>query len=490
MNSPPPAPDLQPPPSPLAALAARERAAATETVERLLLADARVSVYLFQPVAAEGLRPASPGVLWDVGPLPAAAQDTPRELLYQCAEAGRTGSFLQSAAECTRRVPQTTCIDAAASRSYRTFNGAEPARRAQIAVEQARHGFRSRSPDGPPQGTFIHHLALAPSVQNFTSLATGRVPVLGTIFTVSADDAPRGLHEYSNLVDYAIFIAGELLEVRAEHLLGRGHVPSAFEGSALEALLDAPTSDAAVQLVIKLLFAHHWFFSYDPAAHALLVRLLGDAEEAAALYDRHGWLPPRTPAHPPEPVETLRQRTGSDIATLISHVCWYRLGREFRPRPGALAEAVNSALNTALLLLCGARAVLPGVGTHRTGRRRIDQQIYLGPPPALPLHGANNSLLAPVFSAAGVQQLVRHRSIGPDTPLERFAASFAVCGPGDTEGGTRTHLKPMRFVEGFGHGGMPRFSARTQDGMRDRTRWLCSYAIGRLAGQALSERDG
>jgi len=483
MRSAPPDPQPQAPcPTPLSAIAARERAAATETVERLVPADARVSVYLFQPVVAEGLRSVSPGVLWDVGPLPEVVRDTPRELLYQCAEAGRTGSFLQSAAECTRRVPQTTCIDADASRSYRTYNGVADVRRAQIAVEQARHGFKSRVADGPPQGAFIHHLALAPSVQSFTSLTSGRVPVLGTIFTVTADDAPRDVREYSNLVDYAIFIASELLEVRAEHLLGRGHVSSAFEGSALEALLDAPTSDAAVQLLIKLVFAHHWFFSYDPAAHALLAGILGDGEATAALYRRHGWLPPRTQPAAPEPVDRLRHRVAADLTTLIGHICWYRLGREFRPRPGALSEAVGTALNTALLLLCGRAAIVPGFGARGGARRRADQNVFLGPPPALTLQGPHDTLLAPLFSATGIQQLGRQA-------LDRFDPSFAVCGPGDTDGATRTHLKPARFVEGFGPGGTPRFSARMQDGMRDRTRWLCAYAIGRLAAESPGDRN-
>ena len=185
-------------------LSARERETAIETVERRLPPSARVSVYLFQPISASGLRDESPGVLWDVGPLPPGLGAAPRELLYQCAEAGRTGSFLQSASECTRRVPQTTCIDASAFRSYRTRNGHEAARRAQIQVEQARHGFRARVADGPPQGYFIHHHALAPSVQSLTSLSSGPLPVLGKIFTVTEEEAPLELHEYSNLVDYAI----------------------------------------------------------------------------------------------------------------------------------------------------------------------------------------------------------------------------------------------------------------------------------------------
>ena len=469
-------------------IAARERAAATETVERLLPPSARVSVYLYQPVTAAGLRPTSPGVLWDIGPRPAGTETVSRELLYQCAEAGRTGSFLQSAAECTRRVPQTSCIDAAAFRSYRSCNGDAAARVAQITVEQARHGFRSRAADGPPQGYFIHHLALAPSVQSFAALTSARLPVLGTIFTVTAEEAPLERHEYSNLVDYAIFIAGELLEVRAEHLLGHGHVSSVFEGSALEALLDAPTSDAAVQLVIKLLFAHHWFYPYDPTAHALLLGLTGDPAAVTELYDRHGWLPPRTMTGSRAGTETARGLVESDLTTLIRHICWYRLGRDFRPRPGTVAASVRSALTTALLLLCGTESEVRGYDARRPGARRADHCIYLGPPPALALHGHDEALLAPVFPAAGVHQLVRQRTNGTGSPLRRFEASFAVCGPGDTDGSTRTHLKPVRFVEGFGHGGVPRFSARMQDGMRDRTRWLCSYAIGRLAESALAQR--
>jgi hypothetical protein len=66
----------------------------------------------------------------------------------------------------------------------------------------------------------------------------------------------------SNLVDYAIFIAEEALEIRATHLLGAGHLAPTFAGSALENLLEDPTCDDALQFIVKLLFAHHWFFPY------------------------------------------------------------------------------------------------------------------------------------------------------------------------------------------------------------------------------------
>jgi hypothetical protein len=478
----------------LSEIAERERAAVTDTVGRLLPSSTRVSVYLYQPVAAEGLRPDSPGVLWDVGPLPDDQLATPRHALYQCAEAGRTGSFLQSAEECTRRVPQSSCIDRGAARSYRAFNGIEAARRAQIAVEQARHRFRSRSADGPPEGYFIHHLALAPSAQSFGALASGRLPVLGTIFTVTEEEHPVDRHEYSNLVDYAIFIAGEALEIRAELLLGSGLLGPAFEESALEELLDDPTSDVAVQLVIKLLFAHHWFFPYDPAASALLSLSAGSDEAATALYHRHGWMPPRTPALGARTARQLHQLVVADLSTLVSHLSWYRLGKEFRPRPGAVSESVSRALLTALLLVAGPPQTVSSYATRRSRARKDDRGTWLGAPAAVQELAQGEAILAPVFPVSGVAQLLRHRSPAdgdtPATALARFDASFAVCGPGDTEGHTRTHLKPSRFVEGVDRNGTPRFSARMHESMRERSRWLCSYAIGRLAEHAARERGG
>lgn len=476
-------------------IATQERLAATAFAERILPADTRVSVYLFQPVAAPGLRPESPGVLWDIGPLPPAMRDVSRDLLYTCAESGRTGSFLQSGEECTRRVPQTTRINAAASTSYRTCNRDAAVRRAQIAVEAARHGFSPKLGDGPPEGFHIHHLALAPSVQSFDAVSSGRIPVLGTIFALTKDRDPHDTHEYANLVDYAIFIAGEVLQIRAEHLFGKAHVAAGFAGSALETLLDSPTSDAAVQLAVKLVFAHHWFFPYDPVAWSLLVRVGGD-DDARGRYAAHQWTPPRKR---PEP-ETDRRSGGDlravltdDLVTLVQHVAWYRLGTEFRARPAAVRESVATALNTALLLLCGGRTALPTFRVGARARRRRDESLYLGPPIRLAGLGPEGAVVAPVFPLSSLQQLARgHAGNGTasgDALAVRFSASLAVCGPGDTEGHTRTHLKPISYVDGFEAGGAPRFSVRVRDGLRERTRWICSYAIGRLAGLVAEERD-
>jgi hypothetical protein len=480
----------------LASIARRERAAATDFAERLLPPDTRVSVYLFQPVTAPGLRGESPGTLWDIGPLPERVRSTPRDLLYTCAESGRTGSFLQSGEECTRRVPQTTRINAAAAASYRTSNRDVAVRRAQIAVEAARHGFTPRDPDGPPEGFHIHHLALAPSVQSFAAVSSGRIPVLGTIFALTKERDPHAMHEYANLVDYAIFIAGEVLEIRAEHLFGKAHVAAGFEGSALESLLETPTSDPAVQLAIKLLFAHHWFFPYDPAAWSLLERSLG-ATVARDTFGRHDWSPPRKHARHGGNARNdseLRAAVTDDLVTLVQHIAWYRLGTEFRARPAAVRESVALSLNTALLLLCGERTALPTFRVSARAPRRRDESVFLGPPPALAGLGREEGVVAPVFPLSGLQQLVRGRNgNGAASGVAigaRFAASLDVCGPGDTEGHTRTHLKPSSFVDGFEHGGAPRFSHRVRDGLRDRTRWLCSYAIGRLAGMVAGERPG
>jgi len=464
-------------------IASDERASSREFVEDLLPADARVSVYLFQPVTATGLREESPGVLFDIGPVPAGAGHLDRGLLYQCAEAGRTGSFLQSADDCTRRVPQTTEIDQQAYESYRAFNGCEESRRAQIAVECARHGFATQTDDGPPMGWHIHHLALAPSVHSFTALSTGRIPVLGTVFTVTKEGRPDHLREYSNLVDYAIFIAEEALEIRATHLFGGGHVGASFAGSALEKVLDDPTCDEALQLVAKLLFAHHWFFPYDPAAHSLLAHAVGTTRAAAELYARHGWSPPRSRPIDRREDQVLRRLVVADMVTLIRHLSWYRLGKEFRPRPHQVGDGVTRALNTALLFLCGTPADVPAArGAPRVPHRSRDR--YLAPPSGLADLDRSESLLAPVFPLAGIRQLVRGAA------MERFEKSFAACGPGYTEGHTRTHLKPSGFVESFERSGSPRFTARTHDGMRERTKWLCSYAIARLAESAIVERNG
>jgi hypothetical protein len=115
--------------------------------------------------------------------------------------------------------------------------------------------------------------------------------------------------------------------------------------------------------------------------------------------------------------------------------------------------------------------------------------VYLGAPASLPEPPRDASLVAPVFPVSGIQSLVRASATGGESIVGRFDESFAVCGPGDTKGHTRTHLKPTAFIDGFDRAGAPRFSARMQDGVRDRTKWLCSYAIARLAALSTATRD-
>jgi hypothetical protein len=202
-------------------------------------------------------------------------------------------------------------------------------------------------------------------------------------------------------------------------------------------------------------------------------------------------MPPRRLASEPRSDADLRGLVTADIETLIRHLSWYRLGKDFRPRPHQVTDGVTRALNTSLLLLCGQPADVPVPRSSPNFSRR-SRDRYLGPPPALTDLSRDDSLLAPVFPISGVRQLIRTeraRSNGRGVTLERFEPSFAVCGPGFTEGHTRTHLKPSGFVESFERGGTPRFSSRRESGVRERTKWLCSYAIARLAESALVERE-
>src|SRR5262245_23758536 len=84
----------------LDAIAMEELDTLSDLVAEILPGDARVSVYLFQPGHVNGLRVASPGALFDAGPLPDGINPDEGPL-FQCAEAGRTGSFLQSPEDCT-----------------------------------------------------------------------------------------------------------------------------------------------------------------------------------------------------------------------------------------------------------------------------------------------------------------------------------------------------------------------------------------------------
>jgi hypothetical protein len=185
----------------------------------------------------------------------------------------------------------------------------------------------------------------------------------------------------------------------------------------------------------------------------------------------------------------------SDLITLIRHLSWYRLGKEFRPRSEQLTEAVSQAVNTAVVLLCGAPASVPAPRHALNARRARDR--FLATPSPLADFDRNDRLLSPVFPIDGIRQLVRGEKLRTReprvakgaAPLERFEHSFQVCGPGFSEGHTRTHLKPSAFVESFERGGAPRFSAQRESGLHERTKWLCSYAIARLAESAMHVSD-
>ncbi|MEP6780129.1 MAG: hypothetical protein ABJC26_09590, partial [Gemmatimonadaceae bacterium] len=443
--------------SPLMEVAEQERASATAFVEGLLPCEARISVYLFQPLRRPELLEDSPGTLYDVGPVPASAAAVERDLLFTCAKAGRTGSFLQSADHCLSRTQQTAEIDQAAARDFRRRNAPRDIREAQIAVESARYGFQAESRDGPPIGRFIHHLALAPSVHSFEVLATRRIPVLGTVFTLTrSNDAEelKAVREYSNLVDYAMFIGKELLDIRATHLLGGRQGQADFIGVALQKLSRDPTCDQSVQLVMKLLLAHHWFYPYGPVAYSLLRRVSGSDEKACELYEAHGWAPPPTPLAPSADDRFARQHVIADIVTLVQHLSWYRLGKEFRRTPEEVTGGVTRAVNTALLLLCGVPENVASLRSWHSTTSRTPSRV-LAPSSALSELEGKEGLLAPTFPIDGIRNLVRGKASelvemrnGSNTicmkpaVLQRFQSAWTVCAPGASIFDTRTHLIP------------------------------------------------
>lgn len=492
---------MQPSPtSPLLDVARQERQSATAFVEELLPRDARISVYLFQPLRRDELLDDSPGTLYDVGPIPGTAHNVPRDLLYTCAKAGRTGSFLQSAGHCLSRTQQTAEIDQAAARDFRERNPPREVREAQIAVESARYGFNADTRDGPPVGRFIHHLALAPSVHSFEVLETRRTPVLGTVFTLTSDRDERRLEdirEYSNLVDYAMFIGRELMDIRATHLLGGRQGQADFIGVALQKLSRDPTCDQSVQLVIKLLLSHHWFFPYGPVAYSLLRRITGSDAGACELYSQHGWTPPPIPLPVDDSDRLQRQQVIADIVTLVQHLSWYRLGKEFRRSPEELTGAVTRAVNTALLLMCGVPEDVASLRSWHGTNARTPSRV-LAPSLALSELEGREGLLTPTFPIDGIRNLVRGRASDlvemPNasgvqqmraTVLQRFQSAWTVCGPGAAVFDTRTHLAPSGFVEGFARGGTPHFVTGIETTERERTKWMCSYAIARLAEAAV-----
>ena len=61
----------------------------------------------------------------------------------------------------------------------------------------------------------------------------------------------------------------------------------------------------------------------------------------------------------------------ADLTTLISHICWYRLGREFRPRPGALPEQGDYCLVHSGHTTCAGGYVELLSTLHRRGVRKL-----------------------------------------------------------------------------------------------------------------------
>lgn len=472
---------------PVERVAASERAAARERLDSLLRGSSKISVGLFQPIQAAGLQPDSPGAVFDVTPLPRGCEPVDRELLYTCARAGNMGAFLQNPALCLQRTKFSAPIDVGAIRTFKDRNGHDESRRQQIHVEGLRHAFKSQNPDEPPENYWTHHLALAPNVLSFENLSDRRIPLLGTLFTVSAPGVGPGhpdlekQPQYANMVDYATFLGSELLVIRAANLLG------GLErlGDALESILGGTPTDDGVQLAVRAIFSHHWFFPYDPTAYALIRSVLNDDAAASELYRQHGWLPPRDQAFPcVRKSATLHETLITDIVTLVQHLRYQLGGRRWEREE--MGPPVQRAVNTALLLLCG-EVPLPARAASRRGGGGRSPVVSLRPSEPLTRVCTlrNGQFTTPAFPDGRIRNLIRGEQ---KRLLERMAGAIEPCRPGQTTFSTRTHLKPALMIEGFAADGTRRSTRELHDTEWDQTRWICFYAVARLTRAAVANR--
>jgi len=469
---------------PLEVLAQQEREDARSRLRRILPVDAKVSVYLFQPLGCDGLRDESPGPLFDVGPHPAAAGITEPDTVHTCAASGKTGLFLLNQEHCLSRFPKSDEIDVSAVSNYRQANSAI-ARSADFRVQQARYripvGEASKPGGGdpvPPKGWWIHHLALAPLVNAFDLPVWRRTPVLGTIFTLTKEEqSARDVQvpEYSNLIDYVAAIAPRLRTVRANVLFGEARVTR-----HLGALLEAGVSDHSVQCVLQMLFAHHWFYPYDPVGYYLLVKACANEAAAKQAYLDHGWLPPRNASAPPTTsAKQLFEALVLDIVLLARQLRHDEQNDSFRTLKDRVHATVQASLKTGLALLCGGPALVDGYST-------------LVPPPSLQELDWSKDILLPGFGSQTLDSKSR-------SSMEELSAnvneSRDACAPGpdaDSREGsvgnphrTRVSAGAMVHIVGLGTWGAPRYNDSVRQSPPKHvfasTKWIRTYFIDRLA---------
>lgn len=238
-----------------------------------------VSLLLYQPLLSEGMQGC--GQLLDVGHRPGGWTDN---RICQSASSGETGNFLFGDVA-ARYKPTSSQIDQKARSAYRELNP-EGLRIAQVALEKARYqGLPWLEADCPPEGAWIHHIALAPPTSDaaiphpptlgIAYMMTPSLPeddVLWQLVHVAHQAARRALHER-----VAIMLDGDRKEVLQNLVAADPH---------------AISCDQVHRLTMSWVFAHHWFFPHRPSAWEALCSFTGNEQAATDKYLQLGWSPP------------------------------------------------------------------------------------------------------------------------------------------------------------------------------------------------------
>ena len=487
-------------------VAQRERNDIRKLGRELQLApDIKVSLYLFQPVLLDGIPGDSKGTLVDFGPIPAHASDEP-ELLYTCALAGKAGKYFSSAANTNFRIPLPERIGSIADIQERNPKTWE----ATIRAESLRHDMPL---DADYREWFQFNLAIAVRPPTFGVLQGRRLPTLGVAFVVlhrtlvqqAAEDDP-GYNTVTNyaflvrdspwlnaLVDYSIVVADEMLDIRARHLLGAGQDHNLDR--ALKALVESPTGDDAVQLVMKFILSHHWFYAHQLSAYWLFQRVLGD--DVGSLYETHGWLPPPNPTKGAEAyaeeVSDAQLLKGliEDATAILTHQAWRRLARPRRLTTTDLSTRIENAVQTALLLLIGEVRHSPGAAR--------DRRHYLAAPENFHALAELKGGRTPVFDDTTVGNLsrkgatFRSNQTGEDVDgAVRLSSVFTAVSPESEGFQLRTHFQARvrEFVYGYDpYHRTPQKEGSTPSDLAS-TRWITAYAAAKMVATLAKEHIG
>ena len=411
----------------LIALADDEVRRVRSSLEARVPPDYPVSIYLYQPVGADEH---PDGRLVDVAPRPPGAPDG---VIFQPLSAGHTGAFFSRADAAEIFEPLVQAIDQQAIDTYGSSPLSPAGRQRQVRLESLRYPLISfPSQDLPPEGSYIHQMALAPSV---AELALLDFPILGMVYTITPDgDRTREVrhlvHVSQRAGQAALFERVKLLWGEDLLLAARREVDTAYGKP------DTDTFDNAHRLGILFVLSHHWFYPQRPIAWRLL-----DDLSRRRWFGAFGWQPPLLRVGP----ANVGLRENVDVLHRdFLHLCYQLCGPErLEPREIRLRKALTGGLATML----GDEMWLERPPANSTELRICTSKprnglITLVPPE--PWLAADPGI--PVFEERRIWQSARRRHReGPGTDwVARIHESLKPCPSACTKGegryGTKTPL--------------------------------------------------